>query len=207
MKITIDTDLRELSVSDDKSARKLPLHSTEAFEILSHLSTNVGRGREVLLFLFLARPAHHPAAGGPGSRAGGHLGTAAGCDCRNGRRARRALILYASICKSMGKGRVVGIDIDIRQQNRAAIESHPLADLISLIVGSSTEPSIVAAAASKIRPDDTVLVLLDSNHSYDHVKAELDAYAPLVSVGSYLSRPTASCRSSATRPAAPWLGE
>ncbi len=97
-----------------------------------------------------------------------------------------SLILYASICKSMGKGRVVGIDIDIRQQNRAAIESHPLADLISLIVGSSTEPSIVAAAASKIRPDDTVLVLLDSNHSYDHVKAELDAYAPLVSVGSYL---------------------
>jgi cephalosporin hydroxylase len=84
--------------------------------------------------------------------------------------------------------RVVGIDIDIRPHNRAAIAAHPLAGRIDLIEGSSIDPAIVARvreiAASHVR-DSPVMVILDSNHTHDHVRAELEAYAPLVTPGSY----------------------
>jgi cephalosporin hydroxylase len=80
---------------------------------------------------------------------------------------------------------VLGFDIEIRSHNRAAIEAHPLARRIRMIQGSSIAPEVVeqvrAAAAGKQR----VLVYLDSNHTHDHVLAELNAYAPLASVGSY----------------------
>jgi cephalosporin hydroxylase len=97
-----------------------------------------------------------------------------------------SLIFYASLFKSMGRGRVVGIDIEIRPHNRQAIEAHELAPYISLIEGSSIDPAIVATVRASLRPGDTVLVILDSNHTYKHVLAELDAYAPLVSPGSYI---------------------
>jgi cephalosporin hydroxylase len=86
----------------------------------------------------------------------------------------------------MGRGRVIGIDIEIRPHNRAAIESHLMAPLITLIEGGSTDPATVAKAKALIRPGERVLVLLDSNHSHDHVAAELEAYASLVTVGSYI---------------------
>jgi cephalosporin hydroxylase len=97
-----------------------------------------------------------------------------------------SLVFYASLCKAMGRGRVIGVDIEIRPHNRAAIEAHPLADLITMIEGSSTDPAIVAEVASKIAPGETVLVILDSNHSYDHVLAELQHYSGLVTPGSYI---------------------
>lgn len=83
------------------------------------------------------------------------------------------------------KRRVVGIDIDIRAHNREAIERHPLSHLIELIEGSSVEDSVVSRVKKIARDHKTVLVLLDSNHTHDHVLAELGAYAPLVSKGSY----------------------
>lgn len=97
-----------------------------------------------------------------------------------------SLIFYASLCKAMDRGRVVGIDIEIRPHNRAAIEAHPLASLITLVEGSSIAPETVAAVGALVRPGDTVLVLLDSNHSRDHVLAELEAYGPLVTPGSFI---------------------
>ena len=97
-----------------------------------------------------------------------------------------SLIFYASLCHAMGRGRVVGIDIEIRPHNRAAIEAHALFPYITLIEGSSTAPEVVEAARALVKPGETVLVLLDSNHSKAHVAAELEAYAPLVSVGSYI---------------------
>lgn len=97
-----------------------------------------------------------------------------------------SLVLYASLCKVIGKGRVVGIDIEIRPHNRKAIVEHPLANFITLIEGSSTAPETVESVRSLVRPGERVLVLLDSNHSYAHVAAELDAYAPLVTPDSYL---------------------
>jgi cephalosporin hydroxylase len=83
------------------------------------------------------------------------------------------------------KRRVVGVDIDIRAHNREAIERHPLSHLIELIEGSSVEDSVVSRVKKIARDYKTVLVLLDSNHTHDHVLSELGAYAPLVSRGSY----------------------
>ncbi len=96
------------------------------------------------------------------------------------------LVFYAGLCKAMGKGRVIGIDVDIRAHNRAAIEAHGLADLITLIEGDSTAAETISKVKAGIRSEDHVLVLLDSDHGKKHVLAELDAYAPLVNVGSYI---------------------
>jgi len=97
-----------------------------------------------------------------------------------------SLVFYASLCKAIGKGRVIGIDIEIRKHNREAIEAHPLSAGIELIEGSSIDPSTVAQARAFIRPQEKVLVLLDSDHTYAHVAAELEAYSTLVTPGSYI---------------------
>lgn len=81
--------------------------------------------------------------------------------------------------------KVLGIDIDIRAHNRAAIETHPMASRIQMIQGSSIAPEIIEQVHRVARGHERVLVCLDSNHTHDHVLAELEAYAPLVSMGSY----------------------
>lgn len=83
------------------------------------------------------------------------------------------------------KRKVIGIDIDIRAHNRKAIEAHPMAHKIEMLQGSSVAPDIVAEVKKLAAGYEKVLVCLDSNHTHDHVLAELEAYAPLVSVGSY----------------------
>jgi cephalosporin hydroxylase len=80
---------------------------------------------------------------------------------------------------------VLGIDIDIRAHNRAAIESHPMARRIAMIQGSSIEPEVISEVKAKAAGKRSVLVMLDSNHTHDHVLAELEAYANLVSIGNY----------------------
>lgn len=97
-----------------------------------------------------------------------------------------SLLLSASLCRLIGKGRVVGVDIEIRTGNRAAIEAHGLSGLITLIEGSSIDSEVVRQVGDRISPGEAVLVLLDSNHSKAHVAAELEAYSPLVSPGSYI---------------------
>lgn len=97
-----------------------------------------------------------------------------------------SLIFYASLLKIFGGGKIIGVDIEIRPHNRSAIESHELSSMIDLIVGSSTDHVIIKQVASKIKPDDRVLVLLDSDHSAGHVYNELVKYAPFVTKGSYI---------------------
>jgi cephalosporin hydroxylase len=97
-----------------------------------------------------------------------------------------SLIFYASICTAIGKGRVIGIDIEIRPHNRAAIEEHRLSSLISLIQGSSIDAEVIQSVKNRIGIAETVLVLLDSNHTKDHVLAELEAYSSLITPGSYI---------------------
>jgi len=97
-----------------------------------------------------------------------------------------SLIYYASLCKAMEKGRIVGIDIEIRPHNRQAIESHELFSYLTLIEGSSIDKAIVNQVKSLIKPRDTVLVILDSNHTKSHVLEELEAYHDLVTPGSYI---------------------
>lgn len=81
--------------------------------------------------------------------------------------------------------KVLGIDIDIRTHNRAAIEVHPMASRIQMIQGSSIAPEIVEQVLQVAKDYERILVCLDSNHTHAHVLAELEAYAPLTSVGSY----------------------
>jgi len=83
------------------------------------------------------------------------------------------------------KRKVIGVDIEIRPHNREAIEKHPMNHRIEMIEGSSVDPNIVALVREKAKGHGRVLVCLDSNHTHDHVLAELNAYAPLVSRGSY----------------------
>ncbi len=81
--------------------------------------------------------------------------------------------------------KVLGIDIDIRAHNRQAIETHPMSSRIQMIEGSSSEPEIIEQIRGIASGYQEILVCLDSNHTHDHVLAELEAYAPLVSAGSY----------------------
>jgi len=97
-----------------------------------------------------------------------------------------SLILYASLLELIGSGEVLGIDVEIRPHNRRDIERHPLAKRISLLEGSSISPDIVAAAREAARGKQRVLVVLDSNHTHEHVLSEVRLYSPLVTKGSYL---------------------
>jgi cephalosporin hydroxylase len=98
-----------------------------------------------------------------------------------------SLVLSASILQLIGRpGIVLGIDIDIRKPNRAAIEGHPLAHRIRMIEGSSTATKVVEQVRDLAAGAKQVIVLLDSNHTHDHVLRELELYSPLVSPGGYV---------------------
>jgi cephalosporin hydroxylase len=97
-----------------------------------------------------------------------------------------ALMLYASILELLGRGRVIGLDIEIRKYNRLAIQAHPLTHRIELIEGDSLADETVAAVRSRIRSGERVMVALDSNHTREHVRGELERYSPLVTPNSYL---------------------
>lgn len=98
-----------------------------------------------------------------------------------------SLIFYAGLFKAIGKGKVIGVDIEIRPHNRKAIEEHFLyKDYIEMIEGDSTSVDIVNIVKSKIKEGQKVMVILDSNHTKDHVLSELNAYSPLVTKDSYI---------------------
>jgi cephalosporin hydroxylase len=97
-----------------------------------------------------------------------------------------SLIFYASILELIGKGRVVGVDIDIRPHNRDSIERHPLSRRIDLIQGSSVEGAMLDRVKAFIPSGASVMVILDSNHTHAHVLDELRLYGPLVTRGQFL---------------------
>lgn len=97
-----------------------------------------------------------------------------------------SLIFYASLLELLGKGKVIGLDIDVRPHNRAAIEAHPMNRRIELVIGDSVSEETVSKVRAMIAPGETVMLILDSNHSKAHVAAELEAYAHLVTPGSYI---------------------
>lgn len=186
MKLLIDTDAHTITRTAGNETQSAPLWSRDAFEWVSREWVRLGWNQKYqYTFSWMGRPViqlpedmiriqevlHHVQPDVIIETGVAHGGS---------------LVFYASLCKAMGKGRVIGIDIEIRPHNRTAIEAHPLSGLISLIQGSSTDPSIVAAARAQVKPGERVLVLLDSNHTYAHVAEELAAYAPLVTSGSYL---------------------
>ena len=96
-----------------------------------------------------------------------------------------SMLAILEACGEIESGRVLGIDIEIRPHNRQAITSHPLGRKITLLEGSSVDPAIVGQVRAIAAGHQRVLVCLDSNHTHDHVLAELEAYGPMVSPGSY----------------------
>lgn len=186
MKITIDTDKNKLIVNSEGEQRTIDLYSDEAFEIISHQWLKVGwnqkhfytfswMGRPIIQFpedmirvqevIYTIKP---DVIIETGIAHGG------------------SLIYYASLCKIIGNGRVIGIDIEIRPHNRKAIEQHPLYPLITLVEGNSTAPEVVEKIKSLVQPKETGLVILDSDHTKHHVLDELEAYNKFVTPGSYI---------------------
>jgi cephalosporin hydroxylase len=186
MKLIIDTKARSLEVLNNKGTGNFPLYSKEAFQIISEQWIEIGWNQKYsYTFSWLGRPIIQLPEDiiriqeviyrvkpdiiiESGIAHGG------------------SLILYASICRALNKGHVIGIDIEIRRHNREAIESHELFPYISLIEGDSTDPVVVAEIRNKIEFDKTVLVILDSCHTKQHVYRELEAYHPFVTPGSYI---------------------
>lgn len=98
-----------------------------------------------------------------------------------------SLMLSASILELLGlDGQVLGIDVDIRPHNRLAIEQHPLSRRITMFEGSSISPEMAAKVKAFAKDRGPIMVVLDSNHTHEHVKKELEIYSPLVTCGSYL---------------------
>jgi cephalosporin hydroxylase len=186
MKIVIDTQAKTLSFDTDGKVTEIDLYTKEAFELISQQWLKVGWNQKYpYTFSWLGRPiiqlpedmirmqeilyqVKPDVIVETGVAHGG------------------SLVYYASLCKVMGRGRVVGIDIEIRPHNRKAIEQHELSSMITLVEGSSIDSEIVSQVKKIVKPGETVLVILDSCHTQEHVAAELEAYYDLVTPGSYI---------------------
>lgn len=185
MKLTIDNDNKQLIIEDDGKTTTTDLYTREAFDLLSLEWVRLGwQMKYPYTFSWMGRPVIQlpedmlrtqeviyrlkpDVVVETGIAHGG------------------SLIYYASLFKAMGKGRVVGVDIEIRPHNREAIEAHELSDMISMVEGNSVAPEIVAEVDELVGDAETVLLILDSNHTREHVLAELEAYHHLVTPGSY----------------------
>ena len=97
-----------------------------------------------------------------------------------------SLVYYASLLELIGKGEVLGIDIDIRSHNKKAVEEHPMFKRINMLEGSSVTEEMVERVRPYTVGKEKILVCLDSNHTHQHVLDELNFYSPFVSVGSYI---------------------
>lgn len=186
MKLSIDTDNNILIKEDGNYKVKIELYSKQGFEIISDLWTKVGWNEKYsYTFTWQGRPIIQLPEDmiriqeviyslmpdviiETGIAHGG------------------SLIYYASLCKLLGKGRVIGVDIEIRPHNKSAIIEHDLSSYINLIEGSSTEERVIQEVGQHIGENEKVLVILDSNHSKEHVINELECYKDFVSVGSYI---------------------
>jgi len=183
MNFYIDNESQEI-VFDDQS--KIPLYSKEGFKIISDLWIKIGWDQKYMYyFTWLGRPiiqlpddvfrmqeiiysVKPDIIIETGIAHGG------------------SLILWASLCKAMGNGRVVGVDIEIRRHNREAIEQHELFDMITLIEGNSISEEIFERVRQEVRRNERTIIILDSCHDYQHVLRELAMYSELLSVGSYI---------------------
>ncbi len=186
MRLTIDTDARTVTEQTAGGPREYPLDSPEAFRLISEQWLAVGWTQKYTYgFTWLGRPIIQLPEDMIRIQEVIHR-VKPDVIVETGVAHGGSLIYFASLCKATDRGRVIGIDVEIRPHNRAAIEAHPLAGYVTLVEGSSTDAATVAAVRDLIRPDERVLVLLDSCHTKAHVKAELGAYASLVGPGSYI---------------------
>ncbi len=186
MRIVIDTDSRTFTFSDKGETHTFDLYSPECFEVLSRHWLKIGwsmkysysfswMGRPIIQIpediirvqevIFRVQP---DVIIETGIAHGG------------------SLIFYASLCEMMGKGRVIGIDIEIRAENRSAIEAHRLTERITMIEGNSTSTETLTQVEELLKKDEVVMVIFDSCHTSAHVSKELKAYCEFVTPDSYV---------------------
>lgn len=186
MKLIIDTETNALTLEEHDASRTIDLYSKEAFEVISRHWVRVGWNQKYqYTFSWMGRPIIQL----PEDMLRMQeviYSLKPDVIIETGVAHGGSLIFYSSLCSAIGKGRVVGVDIEIRPHNRQAIEKHEQFDRITLIEGSSTSPSVVESVKSLVSPGEQVLVILDSNHSFDHVLHELELYSELVTPGSYI---------------------
>lgn len=185
-RITLDLDARTLQVQNGAQTTELDLSDPRAFEVISDAWLLLGWNTKfVYTFSWLGRPIIQLPEDIMRLQEAIHqirpdviieTGVAHG----------GSLVFNATLCRAMSRGRVVGVDIEIRPHNREAIEQHELADLITLVEGNSVAQETFEVVRSLVHEEETAMVILDSNHTKDHVLAELRLYADLVSSGSFL---------------------
>ncbi|MBA2525966.1 MAG: class I SAM-dependent methyltransferase [Pyrinomonadaceae bacterium] len=186
MKLIIDTTERVLIQRVEGGERVLGLYTKEAFELLTQQWLKVGWDqRYAYTFSWMGRPIIQLPDDMVRTQEAIYR-VKPDVIIETGVAHGGSLIYYASLCKAMGEGRVIGIDIEIRRHNREAIESHEMASLITLIEGSSTDQSTVARVKTLVKPSERALVILDSCHTKRHVLDELEAYHEFVARGSYI---------------------
>ncbi len=186
MKITIDTERKQLSVDDNGKQTALDLYSDAAFELISDQWAKVGWNQKyVYSFSWMGRPIIQLPEDMIRTQEVIYR-VKPDVIVETGIAHGGSLIYYASLCKAMDKGRVIGVDVEIRLHNRQAVEEHEMFDRITMIEGSSVDPDIVSQVKGLVHAGETVLVILDSNHSKQHVADELEAYYDLVTEGSYI---------------------
>jgi cephalosporin hydroxylase len=186
MRLTIDTENSSCTLDRGAGPEQLDLHSKEAFDAVADLWVRLGWVRKYSYgFSWLGRPIIQL----PDDMIRiqeAIFQVKPDIIIETGIAHGGSLIFYASLMELIGKGEVIGLDIEIRPHNRAAIEAHPMAKRITMIEGDSVAADVVEQVKARIRPDDVVMLILDSNHERDHVAAELDAYAALVTPGSWI---------------------
>ncbi len=183
---TLDTTAQTLAVERDGQKSRFPLFSKEAFDLISHEWLRVGWNQKYsYTFTWLGRPviqlpedlvriqeAVYRVKPDVIVETGvAHGGT---------------LIFYAGLCRAMGRGRVIGIDVEVSPRNRLAIENHELSSYITLVIGDAIAPETIAKVHGLVQTEERALVILDSCHTKSHVLGELDAYHDLVKPGSYI---------------------
>lgn len=186
MRMMLDTQTSVLVLEEDGKRQELPLYSKQAFEAISRQWVRVGWNQKYqYTFSWMGVPIIQLPEDVLRIQEAVYsikpdiiieTGVAHG----------GSLVFYASLCKAMDKGKVIGVDVEIRPHNRKTLESHCLSESITLIEGNSVAPNIVQQVKGHVTPGARVMVILDSNHTYTHVLAELEAYAELVSPGSYI---------------------
>jgi len=186
MRFSVDTERQVIRLEDPVGGREIPLYSKDGFEMLSQVWLKVGWSvKHIYTFTWLGRPVIQL----PDDMLRIQeviYQLQPDCIIETGVAHGGSLVFYASICHAIGKGRVIGVDIEVRPHNRVEIEKHPLSGYITLIEGDSTAPETLAQVRSLVAAGERVMVVLDSDHSRRHVLNELNAYRDLVTPGAYL---------------------
>lgn len=186
MKITIDTDTAKVQWSEGGKEISTDLYSNQAFKVISDCWVKSSWGLKYSYsFSWMGRPVIQLPEDMIRTQEVIYK-VKPDVILETGIAHGGSLIYYASLCKAMGHGRVIGVDIEIRPHNRKAIEEHELFEYITLIEGSSIDDQVVEQVDNLVNENEKAIVILDSNHTKDHVLAELEAYSHLVSVDSYI---------------------